>query len=45
MMKTVPLVAVCERLATSFEAAKIASRTPMAKKEWLKQIERSDAAL
>ncbi len=29
MMKAVPLVEVCERLATSLEAVKIVSMTPM----------------
>lgn len=42
MMKAVPLVATCERLATSLEAVKIVSMTPMANKEWLEQIGKSD---
>ena len=44
-MKAVPLVAVCERLATSFEAVKIASMTPMANKKWLKEIVKSDGVI
>lgn len=45
MMKAVPLVADCERLATSFEAVKIASTTPMANKEWPKEIGKGDVVI
>lgn len=40
MIKDLPLVAVCERLATSLEAVKIASRTPILNKEWFERLER-----
>ena len=44
-MKAVPLVAACERLATSLEAVKIASMTPMANKEWLEKIGKSGGVI